>query len=281
MEADIIETFGSYMPWKVDEKTWIIQFMSGSQYMYLLEGNDKALLLDTGWGTGNLRELAEKLTNKPILVANTHFHPDHNGGNGEFEEVYLSKNFEMEQIEDVPGLCPCDISKLPHPDYQKKFIGEGYIFELGNRSVEVMEALPAHCNSSLFFLDKGHRMVFTGDEFESMQSNLFNDPKDEKGEVLDALTVMENFTANAKRIWELRDYYDFVMPCHNGSPISKHYIEQASHILDAIRNGEASIEEKLNHKFIEMDPKAPLLCRVRYKDVSIFAYKSAVKELMG
>ena len=37
--------------------------------MYLLEGDEKALLIDTGYGAGNLREYVEKLTSKPISGA--------------------------------------------------------------------------------------------------------------------------------------------------------------------------------------------------------------------
>ena len=43
--------------------------MGDSEYMYLLEGDEKALLIDTGYGAGNLREYVEKLTSKPISGA--------------------------------------------------------------------------------------------------------------------------------------------------------------------------------------------------------------------
>ena len=123
-------------------------------------------------------------------------------------------------------------------------------------------------------------MVFTGDEFESAQSNLFNDPVDENGNVYSTEEVLKHFTANAERIWALRDSYDLVLPNHNGSPISKSYIRDFSELYDAIKKGEVRVEEKLNHFFIEQDPKAPLLCRVRYKSISIFAYKKDIEALL-
>ena len=70
MEPNLVQIFGSYMSWKLNENTWIINFMNGSQNMYLLEGAEKALLIDTGWGAGNLRALVEKLTTKPVIVTN-------------------------------------------------------------------------------------------------------------------------------------------------------------------------------------------------------------------
>ena len=280
-EPSPVEIFGSFMPWKIDEQTWIIQFMNGSEYMYLLEGEEKALLIDTGWGTGNVKALVSRLTSKPVLVVNSHFHPDHAGGNGEFEEVYVSRNYKADESHVLNNkLCPMDINALPHPDYKKILIGEGYVFDLGGRSIEVMEAENAHCGSSLFFLDRSHRMVFTGDEFESAQSNLFNDPPAEDGTTCSTETVLKHFTNNAKRIWDLRDSYDLVFPNHNGAPIAKSYIRDYSELYTAIRSGKVTVEEKLNHFYIEMDPKAPLLCRVRYKDVSIFAYKKDIEELL-
>ena len=109
MEPKLEEVFGSYMPYKITDDTWVISFMNGSEYMYLLEGNEKALLLDTGYGVGNLRECVERLTDKPILVANTHYHPDHSAGNGEFEEVMVSETWELDAPSvETPGAIPFD-----------------------------------------------------------------------------------------------------------------------------------------------------------------------------
>ena len=82
MEPSPEMIFGNYMAWKLDEVTWAVSFMEGSEYLYLLEGEEYALLTDTGYGMNRLRAFVEKLTDKKILVANTHYHPDHAGGNG-------------------------------------------------------------------------------------------------------------------------------------------------------------------------------------------------------
>jgi len=68
MEPDLKQIFGSYTAWKADDATWFINFMNGSENMYLLEGDEKALLIDTGYGAGNLRAFVETLTDKPVLV---------------------------------------------------------------------------------------------------------------------------------------------------------------------------------------------------------------------
>ena len=112
MEPTLEQIFGSYTAWEAKEGTWFINFMNGSENMYLLEGDEKALLIDTGYGVGNLRAFVEKLTDKPILVANTHFHPDHAAGNGEFEAVHLSEGEKIDAPSTLtPGAVPFDLSK--------------------------------------------------------------------------------------------------------------------------------------------------------------------------
>lgn len=54
---------------------------------YLILGDKKALLWDTGMGIAPMRPLVESLTHLPILAVNSHNHFDHVGGNWEFPEV--------------------------------------------------------------------------------------------------------------------------------------------------------------------------------------------------
>ena len=55
---------------------------------YLVVGNKKALLFDTGIGVGKMRAVVESLTKLPVIVLNSHTHFDHVGGNAEFSEIY-------------------------------------------------------------------------------------------------------------------------------------------------------------------------------------------------
>ena len=269
----LIDVFGSYNSWKIDEKTWFINFMNGSQNMYLLEGNDKALLIDTGFGAGNLREYVEKLTDKPIVVVNTHFHPDHSAGNGEFREVHMQEG----ALIDAPSICGSDIilfdlNKLPYPNYKKIFVEDGFVFELGDRDVEVIITKPAHCNSSIFLLDKKHKMFFTGDEIEAAQVNLFDNSYN-PDLVYDVKERIFNFKENMLKVKENQEHICYLLPNHNGFPISLTYVDCFIELVDEIYKGNALIEDKLNHKYIEMDPRADKLCRVRWKDASIFIEK--------
>jgi hypothetical protein len=55
----------------------------------LVVGEEKAALIDTGCGIGNLRSAIEDVTDKPIVVINTHTHADHLGGNYQFDEIAM------------------------------------------------------------------------------------------------------------------------------------------------------------------------------------------------
>ncbi|MCD8337244.1 MAG: MBL fold metallo-hydrolase [Lachnospiraceae bacterium] len=273
--------FGNYVAWEAKEGTWFLNFMNGSENMYLLEGEEKALLIDTGYAVGNLRAFVEKLTDKPLLVVNTHFHPDHAAGNGEFEEVMMSWNYKVDEPSvTAPGSGPFPIEALPHPDYKKILLKDGDVIELGGRTIEVLDAKPAHCNSSLFFLDRKERMLFCGDDFEAAQVMMYdnsNNP-DAPYEVRERLM---NFRANAQRLKGLSDAYDWLLPNHNGYPIAKSYLDDYISLVDAVFAGTAAIEDKLNHPFVDMDPRAPLLCRVRYGKGSIFILKDELMKVYG
>lgn len=55
---------------------------------YLITGREKALLVDTGLGMGNIRQVVEQLTSLAVVVMNTHTHFDHIGRNALFDTVY-------------------------------------------------------------------------------------------------------------------------------------------------------------------------------------------------
>jgi glyoxylase-like metal-dependent hydrolase (beta-lactamase superfamily II) len=58
---------------------------------YLVQGSDVAVLLDTGLGVANIRHVAESLSGQPLEVINTHYHFDHSGGNGLFENIAIHR----------------------------------------------------------------------------------------------------------------------------------------------------------------------------------------------
>ena len=60
----------------------------------LIAGNTTSLLIDTGYGFGNLAAYVKTLTNAPLQLINTHGHLDHAGGNWQFTQAAWLHPFE-------------------------------------------------------------------------------------------------------------------------------------------------------------------------------------------
>lgn len=277
--STLMELFGSYKANLFQRGVWMISFMEGSQCLYLLAGREKVLLVDTGYGTGTLREFVRTITDKPLWVANTHFHPDHAGGNGEFPQVMLHHNWVLDQEAVRPGpALPFDITKLPYPDYEKIPLRDGDIIDLGGCQIEVLE-LCAHSNSSLAFLDRSRRLLLCGDELEAGQVLLYD--LSGSGREYDLRERLLAHRANMERLWARRAEFDWLLPNHNGFPIDKDYIREFAALTDAIFGGTAVMEDQLNHPFIERDPIAPKLCRVKLGRASFFVEKEPLMTFFG
>ena len=78
-----------YSAEKLNTHMTAIRSLTG-EIMYLIEGEEKAVLVDTCLGVGHLRKFVETLTEKPITVILTHGHVDHALGAPEFDEVYMN-----------------------------------------------------------------------------------------------------------------------------------------------------------------------------------------------
>lgn len=152
----------------------------GLDTMYLLVGQRQALLIDTGCGACDVKQVILGLTDKPFEVALTHGHFDHCGGMGCFEAVYLNeKDYELAksidraevqnyadlfgkaggyQIYDYSAEDIREITKFP----QFLPLNEEDCFDLGGRMVEVFE-IPGHTSGSVTFLDVNNRIMISGD----------------------------------------------------------------------------------------------------------------------
>ena len=82
----------SHPPWlnvsQLSKTVWRIED-AGMVSEYLITGDDRALLIDCGWGIGDLAKVVSGLTSLPLTVINTHGHPDHTCGNYQFESVTI------------------------------------------------------------------------------------------------------------------------------------------------------------------------------------------------
>ena len=138
----------------------------GRTICYLVEGKEKALLLDTGFGIGDLKAYVESLTDLPLMVVNSHLHPDHSGGNKQFEVVYIGEN-EVASKEAfyfpeaaIPGKY-CD-AVLNGPGYHFEFLKDGEKIDLGDRVLTVYE-VPGHTTGCIALHDEKTNLILAGD----------------------------------------------------------------------------------------------------------------------
>ena len=136
--------------WKLDDHTWI---GSGnrvsSETLYLIEGKDKAVLLDAGTHIPDLDKIVAGITEKPVSLLLTHGHGDHVGAAGCFDELWIN-NADASMLRKYKG-------KIHH-------IENGQKFDLGGRVLEAYYT-PGHTAGSVTFLEVGTDKGYSGDAF--------------------------------------------------------------------------------------------------------------------
>ena len=73
---------------RINENTWSVE--DGMVRFFVLEGTEKALMIDSGMNTPDAAEIAKSVTSKPLELLNTHGDRDHISGNAAFEWFYMS-----------------------------------------------------------------------------------------------------------------------------------------------------------------------------------------------
>lgn len=166
-----------YTPTYVNDHIVALKSISG-EFVYLLMGHDRALLIDTCVGAGNLRAQVEKLTNLPIDVAITHGHIDHAMGAPEWErcwmnpadsELYKSMCDIEERMGYVRGNAGPEIAApwedtflSATPDYAFLPLSDDQVFDLGGITVEAI-SFPGHTPGCMAMLLIEDRILITGD----------------------------------------------------------------------------------------------------------------------
>ncbi|MGN0807480.1 MAG: MBL fold metallo-hydrolase [Candidatus Coproplasma sp.] len=155
--------------------------------IYLIEGNLRALVIDTGMGIGSLLGVIRSFCQLPLVVVNTHGHPDHTGGNAEFKKVYLhTADFALYYMTAVKRYRIADIRKI-FGDEGKIFednliesstnvvpLLESEEFDLGGRRITA-HRLEGHTKGSVALHDSLTNWLFTGDAVSLKDTWLFLD----------------------------------------------------------------------------------------------------------
>lgn len=210
---------------------------------YLIAGTERAILLDTGMGVANIREVVDGLTDLPIMVVNSHAHWDHVGGNVLFDEILIHPaesddlllGFPNERMQRwfqpsrLTGPLPQDVDietmAIP-PSRATGLLFEGQVFDLGGRTLEVLHC-PGHSPGGIVLLDRARGILFSTDVAYKGYLYAYG------GRWIQV--YRDTLARLAALAPELRTLY----PSHNDSPISPDLLPQMVNALDRVLAGDA------------------------------------------
>ena len=221
----------------------MIRSRSG-ELMYLAQGQERAVLMDTSVGIRGLRALVEELTDKPVTVLISHGHPDHAMGVGEFETAYMNHQDlpcyqAMGSLKERRDYVEMSIGpegeRVPEeeylpllPDYAFQELRDGMSFDLGGMHVDVY-AFPGHTRGCMVFLLREARILITGDAFNN-STFLFDG----------ICSTVEEYKAQVQEIMERLDgKYDRVFVMHQVREADPKLLPQMLLVCDQVMRGEA------------------------------------------
>jgi hydroxyacylglutathione hydrolase len=230
---------------KVADKVWCIDD-HGSDNMYLVEGARQALLIDTGLGGTRLGEFVKTLTRLPVVVVNTHGHPDHAGGNYLFRSVYAhpldfdaikavgTKESRRRTLQRMMRGTPTpemlsleEATRMPAAELLP--VKDGYVFDLGGRKLEVIEQ-PGHTPGEIVLLDAVNRLLFTGDN-DNVLVWLF----------LPTCRPLEVYLQSLEKLKRRDGEFDTILPGH-GTPLPRSFLADEIACVESILDGSCTGE---------------------------------------
>ncbi|MBQ1477094.1 MAG: MBL fold metallo-hydrolase [Erysipelotrichaceae bacterium] len=157
---------------------------------YLILGEEKALLWDTGLGIGDMKKCVEEIYDGDYLVVNSHHHFDHIGDDWRFEKVYVydhpdmirslegpladsyvKPQFEEDQFADE---APIRSHTYVYHPVTYETVKEGHLFDLGKRRWKLIHT-PGHAKDAVMLVNEEEKILFTGDTYYPAPLYCFED----------------------------------------------------------------------------------------------------------
>lgn len=209
----------------------------GGVNCYLVQGSQKALLIDGLTGAGSLKAFVRELTDLPVTLVNTHGHVDHIGADFEYKEVYISASdipllYEHSDIEmrygygkrsarfdyRIEDVCPaCPVKTYP--------LNEGDVFDLGGVKLETI-AVPGHTRGTLVFLDAKAGILYSGDAC-NISTLLYGEEA----------TSIEEYKESLIHLNSYRGSFSRMLGGHGKGFAPAEMIDEAIELCDEIMNG--------------------------------------------
>ncbi len=182
----------------IDYGNGIFALDQGMVRMFLIVGNNRALLFDAGVEKAPVMELIRRITKLPVELCLSHSDHDHTANAGLFDSLYIHEA-EIERYE-----------KNGRPKGQElKPLREGFCFELGGRGLTVLHC-PGHTPGSIALLDSKEGLIFPGDTLSHASVFMFGDGRED-----------EAYLKTLERLEGLYEEGDFgiIYPCHGECPL--------------------------------------------------------------
>ncbi len=212
---------------------------------YLIVGEKKALLFDTGMGISDIKKVTGELTSLPIIVTNSHTHDDHVGGNWQFDTIYgMDTDFTRKnargsrkdaQAEITPdqicGALPKGFSTKSYATRPWKItakIRDGDDFDLGGRILDVI-ATPGHTPDAIALLDRANGLLFTGDTYYPAPIWLYRPETD-----------LNAYAKSIRRLAALAPQIKLVLGAHNIPVASPTVLSRLVTAFDDVRAGKVA-----------------------------------------
>lgn len=225
---------------KISDHFWIIE--ENGVRTFLFEGKEKAMLVDTGFGSLPLHEITASLTGLPVFLVNTHADRDHIGCNKDFKPVYMHPA-EMDRYKNnLPEGCSME-EVLP--------LWEGDTIDLGFWKFEVVLA-PGHTPGSIMLLERDKRMLISGDTIQDGNIYMFGAGRN-----------MPAFQCSLRKMMAMSDAFDSIWPSHGSYPL-------APDIIPGILQGS---QDLLAGKLAGQEPPHPMPCKKYVCDAVGFLYQ--------
>lgn len=220
----------------------------GDPWIYLTVGPEKAMVIDTGFGVGNLRGLVNEISGgKPLIVANTHAHYDHSYGNCQFDRVYCHE-YEVPYLkrEQTSTLWDylfdengngnwADFDRediIPYREYEIVGVPDGFEFDLGEGHIIELIFLPGHKPGHAAFLDRKNRVLFAGDAACIGSVDVGGG---RPGEPYSEYGCVTAYMKQLQKIIDRADEFDGVFPGHGlvdmSSDVLRYIMNACEHII--------------------------------------------------
>ncbi len=192
---------------------WSIE--EGGVRSFLIEGLDKAMLVDTGFGTGDIKAFAGTLTSLPLFVINTHTDRDHTGCNDSFEKIVMHPaevNYYKQKKTEVSTVI--------------EFINDGAVIDIGTHRFEVIH-IPGHTPGSIALLDREKKLLIGGDSVQTGAIFMFGEGRD-----------FIEYISSMQKLDKMKDGFETILASHGDLFISKDIIAELIKAAQMVVDGE-------------------------------------------